>query len=113
MDRSSHTEFQGTRVIVNPGVCGFRCTIHARKAGKGRVAVNILDSHCEQVQKMSQSLEEISMADLFKPWSSNPVLIWAEQARCHTTCLVPFAVLKAVEVEMGMAVPRDAEIEFE
>ena len=113
MNRSSHAESQGTRVIINPGVCGFRCTIHAKKAGKGRVVVTIPDSCCEQVQKMSQWLKEISMADLFKPLSRNPVLIWAEQARCHTTCLVPFAVLKAVEVEMGTAVPRDAGIEFE
>ena len=113
MDRSSHAEFQGTRVIVNPGVCGFRCTIHAGKTGKKRVAVTILDSHCEQVQKMSQWSEEISMADLFKPFTRNPVLIWAKQARCHTTCLIPFAILKAVEVEMGMAIPKDAGIEFE
>lgn len=113
MDRSLYVESQGTRVIVNPGVCGFRCLVHAIKMGKGRVAVSILDSCCGQVQKMSQLLEEISMEDLFKPLSRNPVLLWGEQAHCHTTCIVPFAVLKAVEVEMGTAVPRDAEIKFE
>ncbi|MBW1888825.1 MAG: hypothetical protein JRI52_10840 [Deltaproteobacteria bacterium] len=112
MDQSSCAEYRETRVIVNPGVCGFSCTIHAGKIGKGRVAVSILDSCCEQVQKMSQLLEEISLEDLFKPLSRNPVLLWAKQARCHTTCIVPLAVLKAVEVEMGMAVPRDAGIKF-
>ena len=112
MDRSSHAKSQGTRVIVNPGICGFRCTIHAEKVGKGRVAVTILDSDCEQVQKMSQWFNEISMEDLFKPFSRNPLFIRAEQARCHTTCLVPSAVLKAVEVEMGMAIQKDAGIEF-
>jgi hypothetical protein len=113
MDRSTHAEPQGTRVIVNPGVCGFKCTIRAEKVGKGRVAVAVLDTDCEQVQKMSQMLEEINMKDLFKPITKNQILMWAEQAQCHTTCLVPFALLKAVEAEMGMALAKDAGIEFE
>lgn len=112
MDQASHTNFQGTRVIVNPGVCGFNCTVYAEKSSSRKVRVTIPDSECEQVNKMSQWFEEISLADIFKPFTRNPFFKWAELAGCHTTCLVPTAISKAVEVEMGMAVPRKAELEF-
>ncbi len=33
-------------------------------------------------------------------------------ARCHSSCPIPAAVLKAAEVAMSMALPRDVSIEF-
>ena len=109
----SYVASRGTRVIVNPGVCGLRCAIQVEKLGRKKASVAILDSDCEQVRKMSQWIKEITLEDLFKPFTQNPLFMWAEKAQCHTTCLVPMAILKAVEVEMGMAVPRNAGLEFE
>ncbi len=43
----------------------------------------------------------------------NPVYLAAEQSNCHPSCPVPAAVLKAAEVAMEMALPRDAMIRFE
>jgi hypothetical protein len=45
--------------------------------------------------------------------TKNPVYVSAQQAGCHSSCPVPVAVLKAVEVAMEMALPRDVRIKFE
>ena len=112
MNQSTLGAPEATLMAVEPGVCGFPCTIRAKKSMDGKVRVSITDSHCEQVQKMSAFIEELTLKDLFLPLTKNPIHRWAEKARCHPSCIVPFAILKAVEVEMGMALPKTAGIEF-
>ena len=112
MKQSLETSTQATTVAVEPGVCGFQCTIRAKKSKDGKVQVSISDSQCELIQKMSEFFEELTLKEIFLPLAKNPINRWAESARCHPSCIVPFAILKAVEVEMGMALPRKAGIEF-
>ena len=112
MNLSSETPAEATTLAVEPGVCGFQCTIRAKKSKDGKVQVSISNSQCELVQKMSASFKELTLKDLFLPMAKNPINQWAESARCHSSCIVPIAILKAVEVEMGMALPRRAGIEF-
>ena len=112
MNPSLEAPTRATTLAVEPGVCGFQCTIRAKKSKDGKVQVSISDSQCELVQKMSEFFEELTLKDLFLPMVKNPINRWAENARCHPSCIVPFAMLKAVEVEMGMALPRRAGIEF-
>jgi hypothetical protein len=112
MNQSSKAPIRATTLSVEPGVCGFHCTIRATKSKDGKVRVSISDSQCELVLKMSKFFEELTLQDLFLPMANNPINRWAEKARCHPSCIVPFAILKAVEVEMGMALPRRAAIEF-
>lgn len=100
-------------VRVDPGVCGFGCAVTAVAAGKKSAVVEILDSGCTMVQKMSQSLPEIRINDLFLPVTRHPVMAAAETARCHLACPVPVAVFKAVEVALGMAVPKDVILKIE
>lgn len=100
-------------VNVDPGICGFSCLIRARLNGKNKVMLEISESDCEQVQRLSDILREITLQELFSPLVSNRVFISAGQAGCHTACPVPVAVVKASEVAMGMAVPREVRISFQ
>ena len=43
----------------------------------------------------------------------NPVYTAAEQAGCHSSCVYPAAILKAVEAAMGMAIAKDVELIFD
>ena len=43
-------------VEVNPGVCGFSCVIHARKRDTQTVSLEIINSECKQIQKLSEKL---------------------------------------------------------
>jgi len=47
------------------------------------------------------------------PVTRNPVYLAAQKSGCHPSCPIPAAVLKAAEVAMEMALPRDASIRFE
>ena len=47
------------------------------------------------------------------PVTRNPVYLAAQQSGCHASCPIPMAVLKAAEVAMEMALPRDVSIRFE
>ncbi|MBW2427391.1 MAG: hypothetical protein JRF56_00420 [Deltaproteobacteria bacterium] len=101
-----------TCVTVNPGICGFRCSIKAGKKDARMVALEITESDCRQIQELSKRLTEISLRDILAPISRNPVYILAEKSGCHLSCVVPVAVIKAAEVALEMALPREVRIQF-
>jgi len=94
-----------------PGICGFPCTIRAEKSGKGSVTVKIA-SECKQIQRLSACLTEISLKELFMPLTRNPVYMAAEKSGCHSACVIPAAILKAVEVALEMALPKEVRVTF-
>jgi hypothetical protein len=100
------------QLIVDPGICGFSCTITAQKSDNRTVTVQIGNSECKQIKRLSNYLTEISLSELFLPPTRNPVYMAAEKAGCHSSCAIPVAVLKAVEVALGVALPRQVRIQF-
>jgi len=101
-----------TKIIVDPGVCGFQCEIEARKEDSGKASIKI-ESECGQISKLAESLVSLDLQDIFTPAGENVVFDLAGKAGCHATCPVPLAVLKCAEVELGMALPRDVIMRFE
>ncbi len=102
-----------TCVSVNAGICGFTCRIKAWKIDKRAVGLEISESECQQILQFSELLSKLTLKELFMPVTRNPVYLAAEQSGCHPSCPVPAAVLKATEVAMEMALPRDASIRFD
>jgi len=100
-------------VAVTPGICGFICRIRARKIDKRIVSIDITDSECKQIQLLDRRLAEMSLKELFMPLTRNPVYVAAEKSGCHPSCAIPSAVLKTVEVAMGMALPQDVRFRFD
>ena len=113
MKHQSQSKNDSVRVTVDPGICGFPCVVEARKKAYGVVSLNMTSSECKQIKRLSQLVTEITLKELFKPITRNPVYVSAQRAGCHPSCLVPVAILKAAEVAMEMALPRDAQIRFE
>jgi hypothetical protein len=101
-----------TKVVVDPGVCGFRCEIEVRKDAAGNARVS-MESGCAQVSKLNENLGSLTLEDIFTAPGKNKVFDVSQQAGCHATCSVALAVLKCLEVEMGMALPRDVAIRFD
>jgi hypothetical protein len=100
-------------LAVDPGICGFPCFIKARKLSARKVALQIAESDCGQIQRLSEQLTEMSLHDLFLPATRNPVYVKSAASGCHPSCPIPAAVLKAAEVAMEMALPKDVCIRFE
>ena len=102
-----------TCASVDAGICGFTCRIKAWKIDKRTVGLEISESECQQIQDFSECLSQLSLNEVFMPITRNPVYLSAEKSGCHPSCPIPAAVLKAAEVTMEMALPRDASIRFE
>ena len=98
---------------VDPGICGFPCIIKARKTGARQVSLAISGSDCEQIKRLAERLATLSMKDIFAPLSRNPVYDAAEKSGCHLSCAIPVAIIKAAEVAMELALPREVHIKFE
>ena len=100
-----------TKVKVNPGACGMPAEIEVEKKDSRTYTLRI-SSECEMVVKLAKEVPELTMMDAFKRLQDNPV--YRKGATClkHVACPVPSAVLKALEVEAGLNVPKDVSITF-
>jgi hypothetical protein len=97
-------------VIVDPGICGFACTIRACKEGK--LVKFDIQSECDQIKKLAGTLGPITLKDLFVPLTKCPLFRCAEASRCHLACPVPSALVKSAEVALGLALPKEVSIRF-
>ena len=101
-----------TKVTVDPGICGFVTTIEVDKIAKHKVKV-VINSDCESVAELGESLTEVSVWDIFKQREDCEIYKAVSKCHLHITCPVPIAVLKAIEAEAELALPRDVVIRFE
>ncbi len=100
-----------TKVIVHSGACGFVVTIQAEKSEGRKITVRI-DTDCEMVKKM---IEDIAVLDRFAAltaFQNNPVYRSAAKHLKHVACTVPSGIIKAIEVEAGLNVAKNADICF-
>ena len=100
-----------TTVVVNAGACGFMSTINADKK-TGKVVAVTLETDCEMVRSMQQDVAELDRFAVLAGFDNNPVFKSAARCLKHPACPVPSAILKAIEVEAGMNVCKDALIVF-
>jgi tRNA threonylcarbamoyladenosine modification (KEOPS) complex Cgi121 subunit len=100
-----------TKVIVNSGACGFTVAITAEKGKEKKIAVS-LDTTCEMVQKMLADIAIVDHRVTLTGFRDNPIYLSAAKHLKHVACPVPSAILKAIETETGMNVPKDVRIEF-
>jgi hypothetical protein len=101
-----------TKVVVKPGACGFETVIRAAKGPERTVAISV-ESGCEHVRKMAAEITRLGRRDALTGILNNPVYLAAGRHLKHAACPVPAAVLKALEVEAGLNVKKDATITFE
>ena len=100
-----------TKVIVNSGACGFTVTITADK-GKEKKILIALDTACEMVKNMGADIAAVDRMVPLMGFAENPVYRSAAKHLKHAACPVPSAILKAIETEAGMNIPKDVRIEF-
>ena len=107
-----------TTVEINSGICGFTTIVKAE--GKpGFMASFQLESQCPNWNKVNTALGGVElnvMGELFKNKESgvleSQVLDLALKTIPHVSCPVISGLLKALEVSAGLALPKDAQIQF-
>jgi len=104
-----------TRVEVFAGVCGHSAVIEVSKVDDTRVQV-VIRSECDQITDMNPDLQNLQWKgkghEVFKRMTESAVYKSAATHIRHTACPVPSAIIKAIEVETGVAVPKDVTITF-
>ena len=89
----------------------MEATIEIEKKDSNAYSVRV-GSECEMVIKLGKEVSELTMMDAFKRVFDNPVYVGAVKCLRHVACPVPSAILKALEVEAGLNVPKDVSITF-
>ena len=100
-----------TKVIINSGICGFTVTVTAEKQEGKKVRIS-LETECEMVTGMHEDISLLDMRAVFTGHLQNPVYRSAAMHLKHPACPVPAGILKAIEVELGLCLPKDAVITF-
>jgi len=100
-----------TKVRVDPGQCGMAAVVEVTKKDKRFFQLRITSS-CEMVVKLAEEIPTLTLADAFKKLLDNPVYKKGGTCIKHVACPVPCAILKALEVEAGLGVPKDVTIVF-
>ncbi len=101
-----------TKLVVDAGICGNTTTIDVVGLPGRKVTVTVT-SDCEVVSKMSEGLKELDWLSLWKQDGDGySAYKAASQSTRHFMCPVPVAILKAIEVEVGLALPKDVAFSF-
>jgi hypothetical protein len=102
-----------TKMTVNPGVCGFICLIEVEQAKKFNAAVRT-QSPCKQVSRFAEMTSEVDFMEIMRaPIGQNKVVQAAAVCKLHQSCIIPTAVIKAVEAELGLALKKNIAIKYE
>ena len=97
---------------VKAGQCGQETSIAARKADQTHVAFEITTT-CEHVQALADELGAVDVAhEMSCRLDETRVYRAAAEHVCRNSCVVPAAILKAMEVAAGIFLPGDCHVEF-
>lgn len=96
---------------VLAGICGFKSTIQTEKDGMNcKVTIS---SDCEHINRLAQNLTSVDPYQEISHRGEGPVTLRLAAEHCaHAACPVPAAIIKAIEVESGLALPADVTIKL-
>ena len=102
-----------TEAKVFAGICGFTTTIRVENLGKHQAKL-IIETDCPNHKKVAKTLDTVTinaMDELFRKGKSQ-VMEACKGVIPHASCPVPAAILKALEVGVGLALPADVTVTF-
>ena len=94
---------------VFAGICGFTTTIEATMEGK--LCKLAISSDCAAIQRLAGELTQVQPLQEISARRAVPQTLQAGLKHClHAACPVPVGIIKAVEVEARLALPKDVVI---
>jgi len=97
---------------VKADECGQETSVAARRVSPTKVVFEITTT-CQHVQALADALGEVDVAhDMSCPLNETRVYTLATEHVCRNSCIVPAAILKAMEVAAGIFLPGDCHVEF-
>lgn len=97
---------------VYAGACGFTTVIKVVKIDKMKVKVHVI-SACQDVRKLNEDFAEVDCAKgVFGSMVDSYIYKAASAKLKNSDCPVPCAIIKAIQVELGGAIPKDVSIKI-
>lgn len=101
-----------SQVWVKAGQCGKETSIEARRADMTHVALEFVTT-CEHIQKLADGLKSLDIArEMSVKLLETEVYRLANEHVCRNSCIVPAAILKALEVEANIFPAAESQIVF-
>lgn len=101
-----------SKAEIFSGICGFHTVVKARMTGRNKCAVEI-ESECKSIQRFAAVLTEVEPYREISFRKEGPLTLqMASQYCAHTACVVPSGIIKAIEIEAGLALPMDPSIKL-
>lgn len=98
------------KAVIHAGICGFTSTVQTTGA-EDTVRITI-QSDCAAVMRLAGQLTEVDPYQEISFRRAGPQTLQLGAKFCsHTACPVPVGIIKAIEVEAGLALPADATIQ--
>jgi hypothetical protein len=93
------------------GICGFSTQVETKMDGD--VCSVSIQSECSAIQKMAGELTQVNPFQEISFRRSMPLTHQMGHQFCtHAACPVPVGIIKAVEIEAGLALPKDVSIKL-
>ena len=97
-------------VEIDAGICGHTTTV-TTTAGEGYKVHVSLESTCPHVWMIAGDVAEVDALQQIGLRGGLPSVLQAAYAHCvHAACPVPSGLIKAIEVEAGLALPKDVSM---
>jgi hypothetical protein len=98
---------------INPGICGLRTTVIAQANGNGTVHLDV-QSDCKAVCKLAEQFQDVDpyREAFWRRKTATGIHEAAPQCLSHPSCPVPSGIIKAIEIEAGLALPADVSIKL-
>lgn len=101
------------KVTVNAGICGFVAVINATQNEDEMVDLSFKTT-CPNFKKLEEELKEVDPLTCCFSKIGEGEIFEAFKPLCpHIVCPIPTAVLKAIEVAGGLALPKDVTMKIE
>jgi len=98
-----------SKTEINAGICGHITTVVASMEGK--VCKLAMASDCQAIQQLAQELTEVNPLLEISCRRSTPQTLHMGMKHCfHAACPVPVGIIKTIEVESKLALPKDVLI---
>ncbi len=101
------------KVTVDAGICNFVSVIEAVKNDDDMIDVS-LKTGCPNFQQLTKAKIEMDpLLVCFEKIGTGEVFELFKDSCPHNACPLPTAMIKAIEVEEGLALPKDVTMKIE
>jgi hypothetical protein len=99
---------------IEAGICGFTTRVTATSDAEQQVSF-VIETRCEKIRRLAAAVDALGPVDALQELSLRRVGALTETTRslahgCCTGCVVPAAIIKAMQVAAGLSLPKDVRI---